>query len=185
MNETQAIQRLKKGDISGLEILIAQYQIKAVRTAFLITHDAAMAEDVVQDTFLRIYQRIHHFDDTRPFEPYLLCSVAHAALNAAEKASRQVALNDKVKPASLDELFQKAETTEDLVEYALVKMEILSALAKLKPRERMVIIERYYLEMSEKEMAAAHMVAPGTVKWLLNVARRQLRTFIGMEDGNR
>ena len=70
------------------------------------------------------------------------------------------------------------------MEYALVKVEILSALAKLKPRERMVIIERYYLEMSEKEMAAAHEIAPGTIKWLLSVARRQLRTFIGMEDGN-
>ena len=47
MNESQAIQRLKKGDISGLEILIALHQVKAVRTAFLITHDVAMAEDVV------------------------------------------------------------------------------------------------------------------------------------------
>ncbi len=100
MNEMQAIQRLKKGDISGLEILIAHYQVKAVRTAFLITHDAAMAEDVVQDTFLRIYQRIRHYDDTRPFGPYLMCSVAHAALNAAERVSRQVGLNEKVKPAS-------------------------------------------------------------------------------------
>ncbi len=45
----------------------------------------------------------------------------------------------------------------------------------------MVIIERYYLEMSEKEMAVEHSIAPGTVKWLLNVARLHLRTFIRPE----
>ena len=58
MDDPQAIQRLKKGDISALEVLITRYQVKAYRTAFLITHDDALAEDVVQETFLRVYQRI-------------------------------------------------------------------------------------------------------------------------------
>ena len=87
MDDSSAIQRLKKGDIGGLEFLIARHQVKAFRTAVLILNDDAMAEDVVHDTFLRIYQRIRYFDADRPFEPYLMRSIAHAALNAAEKAS--------------------------------------------------------------------------------------------------
>lgn len=185
MDDKQAIDHLKKGDISGLEFLIARYQIKAVRTAYLITHDETMAEDAVQDTFLRIYQRIRYFDETKSFEPYLLRSVVHTALNAVEKSSRQVALTEEIEPLVLERLLHKAATTEDQVEFALMKVEILSGLAKLKPRERMVIIERYYLEMSEKEMAAEHAIAPGTIKWLLSVARQQLRTFIGLEGGNK
>jgi RNA polymerase sigma-70 factor, ECF subfamily len=51
--DRQAIQRLKRGDIGGLEILVARYQARAVRVAFLITHDEGQAEDVVQDTFVR------------------------------------------------------------------------------------------------------------------------------------
>ncbi len=98
MDDMQSIHRLKKGDISGLEILIARYQIKAVRAAFLITHDDAMAEDVVQDTFLRVSQRIRSFDETRSFEPYLLRSVVHAALDSIKKSSRQVALTEKTDP---------------------------------------------------------------------------------------
>jgi len=181
MDELQAIKRLKKGDINGLEFLITRYQVRAVRTAFLITHDEKLAEDVVQDTFLRIYQRIHHFDETQPFGPYLMRSVANAALNATEKSSRQVALSEDDETVVLERLIQNASTTEDLVDYALLKQEIFSVLAKLSPRERSVIVERYYLEMSEKEMADKHSIAPGTVKWLLNEARRHLRAFMKPE----
>src|SRR5512143_3056045 len=53
MEELQAIRRLKNGDIGGLECLIARYQARALRTAFLITHDEALAEDIVQDVFVQ------------------------------------------------------------------------------------------------------------------------------------
>jgi RNA polymerase sigma-70 factor (ECF subfamily) len=178
MDDSRAIQKLKKGDISGLEFLIARYQVKAFRTAVLILHDEVLAEDVVQETFLRIYERIRYFDENQPMEPYFMRSVANAALNEAKKASRHIPLNEETEPMVLERLLQKALTTESLVEYANLKQEISSALAKLKPRERMVIIERYYLEMSEKEMAAEHSIAPGTIKWLLNTARHKLRKFI-------
>ena len=56
MEETLAIQRLKQGDIGGLEFLVARHQVKAVRTAYLITRDLGLAEDVVQDCFLCEFQ---------------------------------------------------------------------------------------------------------------------------------
>ena len=58
MDDTQAIRHLKCGDLGGLEILMQRYQVKAARTAFLITHDESVAQDVVQETFIRIGQRI-------------------------------------------------------------------------------------------------------------------------------
>lgn len=181
MDDSLAIQKLKKGDISGLEYLIARYQDRALRTAVLILHDDALAEDVVQDTYLRIYHRIRYFDENQPFEPYLMRSVANAALNAAEKASRHITLDEETEQVILERYLQKALTTEDLIEYAQLTREIFSALGKLKPRERMVIIDRYYLEMSEKEMATEHSIPTGTIKWLLNTARHKLRKFIGVE----
>lgn len=183
MDDPQAISRMKKGDIGGLEFLIARYQDKAFRTALLVLHNDALAEDVVQDTFLRIFQRIRYFDEEQPIEPYLMRSVTHAALNTAEKESRHMVFDEEIEPVILERLLDKASTTEDLAEYANLKQEIYDALAKLKPRERTVIVQRYYLEMSEKEMAVEHSVAPGTVKWLLNKARMHLRTFITPESG--
>lgn len=180
MDDLQAIQRLKNGDIGGLEVLVTLYQTKAVRTAFLVTHDESLAEDVVQDTFMRIYHRIRQFDSSRPFEPYLLRSVVNAALkNIAQKTNRHLSLEgdlDQVK-----ELLAQAASVESDVEYLQLKQKIIAALTSLEPRQRVVVIQRYYLEMSEKEMAVALDTPPGTVKWLLNTARAKLRSLLGSE----
>ena len=75
LDDHEAVRRMKSGDISGLEILVRRYQVRAVRAAFLVTQDEPLAEDVVQDAFIHLHQRIHHFDDRRPLEPYLMRSV--------------------------------------------------------------------------------------------------------------
>jgi len=176
----QAVRRLKRGDIGGLECLIARYQGKALRTAFLITHDEPMAEDVVQDVFVRFYQRAAYFDEGRPFEPYFLRSVVNAALNCIEweKQGRSFTKEDT---SELENLLEQAASVEEQVEFNTLKWRIKEALEELPPRQRAVIVQRYYLEMSEKEMAEALDSPPGTVKWLLNAARKQLRALLGSE----
>src|SRR5512133_2673359 len=108
MDDSQAICRLKNGDIGGLEILVARYQRKAVQTAYLITHDEQLAEDVAQETFVRVYQRIQHFDEARPFGPYLLRCVANAALNATEKTARWVQFGAGADVQQIAELLAEA-----------------------------------------------------------------------------
>lgn len=185
MDDLQAIRRLKDGDIGGLEFLIARYQAKAVRTAYLVTHDEPMAEDVVQDAFVRFYERIRHFDAERAFEPYFLRMVVNAALNAVERESRTTApLDDDagMRDAGLrvlEGLIARADTVEEQVELALLKREIHQALGKLTPRQRVAVVQRYYLDMSEHEMSEALDATPWTVKWLLHSARARLRALLG------
>ncbi len=180
MDDTQkAVQRLKRGDIGGLETLVARYQGRAVRTAFLILQDEAVAQDVAQDVFIRIYQRIRHFDESQPFEPYLLKSVVHAALNATRGRMKSVPLEDDL--AEIESLLSDGQTPEDQAESNQRSQQILAALNKLSPRQRAVIVQRYYLEMSEKEMSESLNAAPGTIKWLLNAARARLREILNPE----
>lgn len=180
MDETQAaVQRLKHGDIGGLETLFARHQVRAVRTAFLILQDEAAAQDVVQETFLRIYQRIRHFDEDQLFEPYLLKSVVHAALNAARRYTRSVPLDGDL--AEITALLDEGDSPEAQIEASQLGQQILSALNKLSPRQRAVIVQRYYLDMSEQEMSASLQAAPGTIKWLLNAARARLRDLLHPE----
>lgn len=182
MDDQQAIRRLKDGDIGGLEQLIACYQAKAVRTAYLVTHDEPMAEDVVQDAFVRFYERVRHFDERRPFEPYFLRCVVNTALNAVEKEHRSAAVQDEaIDFHGLEQLLSRALSVEAQVEFAERKREILQALGALSPRQRVVAVQRYYLEMNEKEMTEALNIAPGTIKWLLNAARSRLRALLSSE----
>ena len=180
-DDLAAIRRLKRGDIGGLETLVARYQRQAVQTAYLVTHDEPLAEDVVQDTFVRLYQRIRHFDESRPFGPYFMRSVANAALNAAEKTHRWVQLGPDTDVQALADLLTASESVEAQAERARLRQAIAAALAALPPRQRLAVVQRYYLGMTESEMAASLEAAPGTVKWLLNNARRRLRGLLRPE----
>jgi RNA polymerase sigma-70 factor (ECF subfamily) len=182
MNEQQAIRRLKRGDLGGLEFLMQQYQVRAVRAAYLITHDEALAQDVVQETFIRICERIRQYDEARPFEPYLFGSVVHAALNAMRSSENISSI--EAGSEEVENLLDRAATIETRLETAQLQQAIQAALAKLSPRQRAVIVQRYYLEMSEQEMAQALQAAPGTVKWLLNAARKRLRHLLWQKDGS-
>jgi RNA polymerase sigma-70 factor, ECF subfamily len=181
MDDLQAIRLLKNGDIGGLEVLIARYQIKAINAAYLVTQNEPMAEDVAQDAFIRFYERARYFDEVRSFEPYFLRCVVNRALNMVEKERAAVSFDEDLDAPALQVLLTRAVSVEEQVEYAQLKTEIARTLKSLSPRQRAAVTLRYYLGMNEKEMTKALKVAPGTVKWLLNAARSRLRILLHPE----
>ncbi|RCK77096.1 MAG: RNA polymerase sigma factor RpoE [Anaerolineae bacterium] len=178
MDEETAIQQLKRGDLQGLEFLVLRYQIKALRVANLITRDLPLAEDVVQECFLRLIRTIHTFDCSRPFEPWFLRSVVHAASRAAQRTNRYVYAVSEAEEEWFETLFGNTPSAETEMEFSEIQQQVLDALQKLSPRQRAVLVQRYYLGWSEKEMVAELGVKPGTVKWLLNAARNRLRAIL-------
>jgi RNA polymerase sigma-70 factor (ECF subfamily) len=183
MDDTQkAVQRLKQGDISGLETIVMNYQVQAVRTAFLILQDEAAAQDVVQETFLNIYKHIRQYDENRPFAPFFIKSVVNSALNSVRRNTKSVSLDGD--PTEIESLLNNIDSPEGQIEDGELSQKILSALAGLSPRQRAVIVQRYYLELSEREMSETLQTAPGTVKWLLHTARARLRDLLHSERSN-
>lgn len=178
MDEKQAIQRLKMGDISGLEFLVACHQVKAVRTAYLITRDLGLAEDIVQESFIQAFHAIRSFDETRPFEPWFFRSVINASVKVMQKSARQIDIGNEEDETLFVELTARAEPVEEQVESSEIQNQIWDAMQTLSPRQRAVIVQRYFLEMSEKEMATESSAAVGTIKWLLNAARERLRMLL-------
>jgi len=181
MEEQKAIARLKRGDISGLEALVRKYQVQAVRAAYLIIRDRALAEDIVQAAFLRAYERIGQFDAGRPFGPWFLRSVVNDAVKAATRRERQVPLEASTEggETSLAELLADPNPSPaDLAEAAEIRQAVWTALGKLPPAQRAVIVLRYYLGLSEAEMAGELACPQGTVKWRLHAARKSLRTLL-------
>lgn len=177
VDEHNAIAQIKRGNIDGLAALVQQYQVSAVRVAYLITGDRAMAEDVVQTSFIQAYQRIHQYDTHRPFAPWFLRSVANAAIKAASRGHPQVSL-DSTDNLPVESLSDPVPDPLDALEAAEVRQAIRAALAVLSPEQRAVIVLRYYLEMSEQDMAEMLNCPPGTVKWRLHAARQRLRGLL-------
>ncbi|MGA9347681.1 MAG: sigma-70 family RNA polymerase sigma factor [Anaerolineae bacterium] len=181
MEEKEAIARLKRGDIGGLEALVRQYQVQAVRTAYLIIRDRALAEDIVQAAFLRAYERIGQFDAGRSFGPWFLRSVVNDTVKAAARRERQVSLeaSPEGEGASLaDLLADPSSGPNGLMEAVELRQTVWAALGKLPPAQRAAIVLHYYLDLSEAEMADELAYPPGTVKWRLHTARKRLRALL-------
>lgn len=170
-----AVARLQRGDIGGLETLMLRYQVRALRTALLITRDHALAEDLVQAAFLRAYEHIGQFDAAQPFGPWFLRIVVNDAVKAATRGHRLVPLaTNGVGTEPTD----PGPAPVDLVEQAETNEALWAALGQLAPAQRAAVVQRYYLGLNEAEMAGALAVPPGTVKWRLHAARARLRTLL-------
>lgn len=180
MNEQEALARLQRGDISGLEKLVRLYQVQALRAAYLITQDRPLAEDVVQEAFLRAYERIHQFDDTRPFGPWFLRLVVNQALKAINARQREVPLDQEHEgDLDLEELLPDLiPGPEDLVAQAEVREQVWEALGRLSPAQRAAVVLRYYLGFSVGEIAVEMNCSRGTAKRHLFNARQRLRKWL-------
>ena len=180
MEEAEAIAQLKQGDVTGLEALVRGHQVQAVRTAYLITRDRALAEDIVQAAFVRAYERIEQFDTRRPFGPWFLRSVVNDAIKAASRRERWVSLeaSDGAKAVLADLLADPNPGPAALVEAADIRRAVREALGMLPPTQRAATVLRYYLGLSEAEVAEELACPPGTVKWRLHAARKRLRTLL-------
>ncbi len=179
MEDFNAIMRLKRGDISGLETLVRKYQTDALHTAYLMLQDQALAEDIVQNTFLRLYQRIEHFDETRPFKPYLMKSVTNAAIEQLRRNKWVVSFDDNAEGLSLAELLPADEPyPEDEMEQAELREGVKLALGQLPPEQQATIILTYFHGLSVNEVAIATETSQGTVKWRLHAARKQLGVYL-------
>jgi RNA polymerase sigma-70 factor (ECF subfamily) len=180
VDEGRAVARLKAGDIRGLETLVEAYYTRAVRAAYLVTHDQALAEDIVQSAFIHAYERIESFDATRPFGPWFLRSVVNSAITQAAARSRLVALDAGVDapPRALDVAIEPGPGPETLLEQAESREEVWRALDQLPPPQRAAIVMHYYLGLPDAETAERLGVPPATVRWRLHAARKRLRGLL-------
>ena len=85
MNEQREMERLSRGDIAALGTLVRRYQTKALRAAYLITHDLAQAEDVVSNAFLRVFERAEQYDSQRAFGPWFYRIVVNDAIERLQR----------------------------------------------------------------------------------------------------
>ena len=182
VEERGAVERLKKGDVGGLEVLVRMHQTRALRAAYLIVRDRALAEDVVQEAFVRAYERIGRFDETRPFGPWFTRVVVNDAIKVASRRERTVPVERGEGGDLLASLPDHGASPEGLAEEAEERRRVWAALERLPPVQRAAIVQRYYLGLSEAEMAGGVASPPtGTIKWRLHAARKRLSKLLSPE----
>jgi RNA polymerase sigma-70 factor, ECF subfamily len=176
MDDRIAISRIKQGDLNGLETLVQRYQVQAVHAAYLIVYDRALAEDVAQTAFVKAVERIHQYDDARPFAPWFVRIVVNDALKSAQKQKRHVPLDEFDEPTMqlAERLTHPDLQPEQVVEQKQMRENILQAIQSLPPEQRATIVMHYFLDMSEADMVEKTARPLSTIKWWLRDARKRL-----------
>jgi RNA polymerase sigma-70 factor (ECF subfamily) len=176
----ELVERAKKGDTGAYEVLVRRYQGIAQRTAYVVTGDAGDAEDAAQSAFIKAYYALGRFRSDAPFRPWLLKIVANEARNRRRSAGRREGLRLRLEEDRPRD--DAAPSPEAAVLVGEPRRVLIEALNSLKEDERRVIALRYFLDLSEKEMAAVMGVAKGTVKSRLSRAMKKLRAAIDETD---
>jgi RNA polymerase sigma-70 factor (ECF subfamily) len=176
MSDQEIIMELKSGNLQGLETLVDRYQLTAIRAAFLILQDEEAAKDIAADGFLRAYKNINKFDPERPFAPWLYTIVTNLARRSAVRERKLFSRE----PVDLENHPSRDIGLENYVENNEDQEAVRKAISMLNARQRTILTQRYYLEMSIKEISRAQHMPEGTVKWQLSQARHKLKNQLNL-----
>jgi RNA polymerase sigma-70 factor (ECF subfamily) len=194
-NDAFLVQQVQAGHQKAFDLLVAKYQRRIYRLVLRFIRDPALAEDVVQETFLRAYRAIGQFRGDSQFYTWLY----RIAVNAAKKAisddirdptvSEGDAAGDGEETFSATELLSNSETPESLLVSKEIAQTVNAAMESLPEDLRTAISLREIEGMSYEDIAEAMQCPIGTVRSRIFRAREaiaeRLRPVIEHKGGKR
>jgi RNA polymerase sigma-70 factor (ECF subfamily) len=165
--DPELIRAAGAGDTAAFEELVLAYQSHVWRFLRHLLGDPTLAEDVTQETFLRVYRKLETFRFRSKFSTWVFSVARNAGIDALRSRRRREQL-----------LIAVAPRTQDLVAGNELRVEIEAALQSLSPklREAFVLIEA--LGLTYREAGRAIGVPEGTVKSRVFHAREQLVSWM-------
>jgi RNA polymerase sigma-70 factor (ECF subfamily) len=143
--------------------------------------DGALAEDLVQDTFMRVLRSIDQYHYPRAFKPWLYAIATNLGRDHHKRlATRQTV---SMSEAHLNQPDYRASAAPEAVAVAHDEaMGVKLALADLPDQQREVVMLRYYQELALTEIADVLNIPVGTVKSRLSLGLKRLRTQLEQEE---
>jgi len=167
-SDRELVRGARRGDREAAAALFRRYWRDAWRAAYAVTGRRALADDVAADGFERAFAALDRFDERRPFAPWLHRIVANRALDVL-RAERRLAYEEPLEPADLRADHPGGDRS------------LLAAVAVLSPERRVVVVLRYGVGMTPKQIAGVLDLPVGTVNSRLARALEELRETLEVE----
>jgi RNA polymerase sigma-70 factor, ECF subfamily len=167
----RVIERWRDGDRDAFEEVVDRYGLQLLRTARLILRDQALAEDAIQETFLKAWQRIGSLRDEDP-GPWLTRIAMNESISTYRRRHRFQALTERFGRLG----GAKREVSSE------ARLDLAQALDKLTAEQRAAVALHYYQDLSVEETAKVLKVPVDTMKSRLKTALRRLRELTGAEE---
>jgi len=174
-SDDELLYRLQRGDLDAFEAFFARHSTPIYRTAYALTGDPQVAEEVLQDTFVRAYDRRATLRAGVSPLPWL----HRVALNLCYTRLRQSRVRWEPISQALGRILRDLSgEPHDFVEQRELSEIVRAGIAALPPKQQSVVGLYYLRELSIRETADLLGVRPGTVKSRLHYGLRALRTHL-------
>ena len=180
-DDVQLIRKILSGDDAAFGILIEKHRKSVHTLAWRNTQDFHHAEEIVQDTFLRVYKKLPTLKNHDQFAGWLHAIANHLCIDWIRK---QKLVMQSLENTSLEEIEESSYTQHMLEQRVIEKTEcyhelVQELLDKLPEIERKVVTLYYLKEMSTKEIGEFMGVSVNTITSRLQRARKRLQTDQG------
>ena len=175
--ESDCLRRLKQDDERAFDALFRHYSALVYRFAYSYLKSRPAAEEIVQECFIKIWEKRAHLRDDVPLKGYLFTTAHHAVLNELRRDQHHLRLHGQVAatagPASV----------ANEAEYQEMEALYQAALDRLPPKQREVFVLSRQLGLSYPEIAARQGVSVKTVEAHIMQALKTLRSYFRLHGG--
>lgn len=167
------VDKIKEGDREAFMTLTRLYQKKVFLLAFSFFRNKEDALDIVQETFLRLYQKVRMFRRGKNFQNWLLQIAKNLCVDYYRKNYSKNKEWDRSKP--IDEMNLPVQNSYDPLGASDLRKIISACLKKLAEKQRMIFVMRHYNQFKYREIAQILDISLGTAKSLHFKAVQNLR----------
>ena len=160
---------------AGLRSRLADAYVRSapggIRLAYLLTGDRAVAEDLVQEAFVRFVGRLRFLRDPDAFEPYLRRTIVNLSKNHFRRRAVERTYLEREGPRAEDVSIDPDVATHDTLRTALIRLPL---------RQRTALVLRYFEDLPDTTIAEVLRCRPATVRSLVARGLEALRTTPGV-----
>jgi RNA polymerase sigma-70 factor (ECF subfamily) len=174
LDDAAAVALAAGGDEDAFRVLVERHSRSVFRLAFRMTGSAQDAEDVVQETFVRAYQRLSRFESRSHFSTWLYrigfnCTIDHLRSRPKLEAAQAPEVLNELAPTTV------GPTSEDLVYAGQIGARVQTALNSLSEQERAAFLMRHFQGCSIDEICAALGLKTNAAKHSIFRAVKKMR----------
>jgi len=171
------------GSEAAYRELVTRYATPAVNFIFRFVRDRALAEDLAQEGFLRVYQRLNTFDPSRRFSSWFFqvlrnITIDYLRVNRLPTSSLDELAEEGNQGAAVD---RESASPEQVAGQRELAAAMSAALARIRPEYREVVVLRYQEGLTQPEIAEILGLPSGTVKTYLHRARKELAGILAQQ----
>lgn len=193
--DVKLIQRILAGDQTAFESLLTKYRKQVHAHAWRRTGDFHIAEDITQETFLQVYQKLETLEEPTQFSRWLHAIVNRLCIAWYRKNPIHTESLEETDCSEIEiDAYSRYVAEEQVKTTAIVQSDVVhELLTKLKESDRQVVTLHYFKEMTYSEIGSYLGVSESTIKSRLHRARKRLQKYefmiqealdITMEEGH-